>query len=131
MADYIHHVPGRLRIRSKMFRQASSIRNQALRELRVLSGVTGVRLNEKAASVTISYDQSETEHDSIIELLEVHNCVDNGVATRPVVASPSVAVAKAKADKAEWNLSREVGRIALNALVSKGVSYSLSSILKV
>jgi hypothetical protein len=117
MTDYLHHVPGRLRVRSKVFRCNSSSQNMALRKLRALDGVSTVRLNSKAGSVTVCYDTEKIGPTKILDLLNACKCIQ---------AAP--AVSKQRGPK-ERNITDEIGKMALSALVSKGVSYSLSSLL--
>ena len=126
MTEYLHHVPGRLRLRARLFRRASPERSRLLRELRALDGVRDVRLNEKAASVTIFYDASMADADDIMSFIGEHCAVTASSVTQPSVAR----VAKpAAAATATTPLVSEIGRVALSVIVSKGVNYSLSSLL--
>jgi hypothetical protein len=70
MTDYLHYVPGRLRVRFKVFRAETPYRGMALRKLRGLEGVSSVRLNQKADSVTVCYDKVVTGPDQVMELIE-------------------------------------------------------------
>ena len=126
MTEYLHHVPGRLRLRARLFRHASPERSRLLRELRALDGVRDVRLNEKAASVTIFYDAGMADADDIMSFIGEHCAVTASSVTKPSVAR----VAKpAAAATATTPLVSEIGRVALSVIVSKGVNYSLSSLL--
>jgi copper chaperone CopZ len=116
MTDYLHHVPGRLRVRSKVFRCDSFSRNMALRKLRALDGVSTVRLNSKAGSVTVCYDTEKTGPKKILDLLNACECIQ------------VVPVVNQRGPK-ERNITDEIGKMALSALVSKGVSYSIASLL--
>lgn len=40
MNEYLHHVPGRMRIRTRVLRSESQERSQALRRLRAIPGVS-------------------------------------------------------------------------------------------
>ncbi len=125
MTEYLHHVPGRLRLRARLFRHASPERSRLLRELRALDGIRDVRLNEKAASVTIFYDAGMADADDIMAFIGEHCAV-----TASSVRQPSVArVAKPAAAATATPLVSEIGRVALSVIVSKGVNYSLSSLL--
>ena len=124
MTDYLHHVPGRLRLRSKILRCDSTTRNMALRKLRALEGVSSVRLNHKAGSVTVSYDADVTDSQEILGLLERHNCLK---ASAPAIKNRAVTKSR-PAKKREWNLTREVGKIAFNVVVSRGVTSLLGGV---
>ena len=123
MTDYLHHVPGRLRIRSKVFRCDTVSRNMALRKLRAMEGVTSVRLNQKAASVTVCYDTDLTGPEVITGFLEQCECMPS---------SSRVATASAKKPqslkRSDWNVGKEVGKIAFNVLVSRGVTSLIARI---
>lgn len=122
MTDYLHHVPGRLRVRSKALRCDSAARGATLRKLRVLEGVRTVRLNAKAGSVTICYDADVTEPQHILDFLN----------TECLRAAPSPMTKPAvprRASRPDAGLTALIGKMALNVLVSKGVNYSLSSLL--
>jgi hypothetical protein len=116
MTDYLHHVPGRLRVRSKVFRCNSISQNMALRKLRALDGVSTVRLNSKAGSVIVCYDTEKIGPTKILDLLNACKCIQ----TAPIITQHG---------PKERNITSEIGKMALSVLVSKGVNYSISSLL--
>lgn len=122
MTDYLHHVPGRLRVRSKSLRCDSAARGATLRKLRGLEGVRSVRLNAKAGSVTVCYDTATTGPERILDFLSAE-CL------RAAPMAPVTRQTGPVRPRQAGNLTAEIGRIALSALVNKGVSYSLSSLL--
>ena len=125
MTDYLHHVPGRLRIRSRTLRGDTASRNAALRKLRALSGVRSVRHNAKAGSVTVCYDIRVADPDGILEL------IDNECLRFRSVRRPAVSRHKPATTKSGSGLTAEIGRMALGALVSRSVGYSISSLFGV
>lgn len=125
MTEYLHHVPGRLRLRARLFRHASPERSRLLRELRMREGVRDVRLNEKAASVTVFYDAAMTDADDLMAFIGEHCAVSASAITKPSVRR----VAKPASAATSAPLVSEIGRMALSVIVSKGVNYSLSSLL--
>jgi hypothetical protein len=140
MAEYLHHVPGRLRVRSRVLRSDSPARRAALRELGRNPGIHSVRLNAKAGSVTVVYDRNTLNMDSIVEHLKAYDCwavparaTGPGPAAAPRTAAvgpgaPSAVGAAASTDLQV--LPAMVGKAALTLLVNKGVSASLSSLLR-
>lgn len=126
MTEYLHHVPGRLRIRSKLFRANTPERSSTLRQIRALEGVSGTRLNHKSGSLVVSYDTDTTGPEQIIDTLEACYKSFNLIPVTPV---------KKSADNSNnlqppWNnITKEVSKVAFNMLISRGVSYSISSIL--
>lgn len=123
MNEYLHHVPGRMRVRARLFRSESLERTQALRRLRAVSGIRDLRLNEKAGSVTVYYDTSEISGERLLEALR-RECPQATIPAEPAVVQPVLPRTYQRP------IAAEIGKVALNMLVSKGVSYSLSTLLR-
>lgn len=118
MTQYLHHVPGRLRARAGIFLCDTEQRRNLLRRLQETNGVRLVCLNGKAGSVTVHYDVEKTALDSLLQVLEFQ---------RVEVRAPSPVPRRSPLKGA---LVGMVGKMALNMLVSKGINYSLSSLLR-
>jgi hypothetical protein len=93
-----------------------------LRKLQAKEGIRSVRLNPKAASVTIFYDVDVTDAPQILDFLHTEclrakrsQAAPLPAASRPLRSSPPLAA--------------EIGRMALSVLVNKGVTFSLASLL--
>ena len=131
MTDYMHHIPGRMRLRSRLFTGDSVKHKGVLRKLRAVKGVRSVRHNSKASSVTIIYSVSETEIRQIFNLLE--GLVQFAEQSSPVYQRHSKAKTRPERQMGEGTFFNElpslVGKAALNVLVARGVSYSLSSLM--
>lgn len=123
MNEYLHHVPGRMRIRARLFRSESIERTQALRRLRAVSSIRDLRLNEKAGSVTVYYDTSEISGETLLETLQ-RECPQATIPAEPAAVQPALPRTYQRP------IAAEIGKVALNMLVSKGVSYSLSTLLR-
>ena len=54
--SYVHHVPGRLRIKAAEFRENSSILEAARCELATVPGVSSVSANRLTGSILVEYD---------------------------------------------------------------------------
>ncbi|MCG8425905.1 MAG: heavy-metal-associated domain-containing protein [Chromatiales bacterium] len=129
MTGYLHHVPGRLRARSQAFLRNTVQRKNTLRQLQALDGVRSVRLNAKAGSVTIVYEAEATDVQQIFDLLaKVDSCQ-----AEPVYFSKQKRETTSGSDSTSSSLMAAipsmVGKVALNILVTRGVNYSLSSLL--
>lgn len=75
MSLYIHHVPGRLRVRTQAFRCQPSRIQQATRRLRATEGVSDVAINAAAGSITVRYDPDRCTHNALLEVLQDLGCV--------------------------------------------------------
>jgi len=122
MTDYMHHVPGRLRVRAKSLRCNSAARATTLRKLQAQDGIRSVRLNPKAGSVTVFYDVDVMNADQILAFLHAESVRATEAQAAPVrpVRNPA---------RAGTPLAAEIGRMALGVLVNKGVTFSLASLL--
>jgi hypothetical protein len=122
MTDYLHHVPGRLRVRARSLRCNPADRAAALQKLQASEGIRSVRLNPKAGSVTIFYDVEATDAARILAFLQ-----DECLRAARIQAAP---LQSARQPRRSGNpLAAEIGRMALGVLVNKGVTFSLASLL--
>lgn len=80
MSQYIHHVPGRIRVRSKAFRCRSEKARAAQSALLDLRGVRQVRVNPHAGSITVHYDSALLRQSDLLNVLEQSGCL--GVISR-------------------------------------------------
>lgn len=129
MTRYIHHIPGRLRIRSKVFLRNSARQRAAVRELHALDGVTTVRVNNKAGSVTVCYEVEMIDVEEILLLLEDHGC---SIAAAPAHEFTQTAPAREMTQAAPPVVSTVAamfGKMLVGKLMEKGVSYSVSTLL--
>lgn len=75
MSLYIHHVPGRLRVRTQAFRCQPNRIQQAAHRLRATEGVKDVEIRAAAGSITVRYDPERCTRDSLLAVLEDFGCV--------------------------------------------------------
>lgn len=103
---YIHHVPGRLRVRSSLIRRNHSRANEAVESLRPLAGVHSAEANPLTGSLTLRYDPSVMTGDALLVRLKEGGWIPLGpvlpsaAATTPVAwlgSETSAKVAKAVA----------------------------------
>lgn len=69
MSDYVHHVPGRLRVRAAAVKGSEDKASAVRALLESTSGVRSVAANPLTGSVTIHYDQQATSHSALVNLL--------------------------------------------------------------
>ena len=76
MGHYIHHVPGRLRVRSPKLKCSAARTGQLRAMLESLSGVYSVTQNQRACSMVILYSPSEVEVESLLAVLRQSGCLE-------------------------------------------------------
>ncbi|MBK1646010.1 hypothetical protein CKO25_15405 [Thiocapsa imhoffii] len=81
MSHYIHHVPGRIRIRSSSFRCDPISARKAESELRATEGIRDIRVNPRAGSITVHYDPAHTSQAQILARLEQIGCLGTSIRT--------------------------------------------------
>jgi hypothetical protein len=67
--DLVHHVPGRLRLRSALLRGDVNRSELARRDLAAVEGVTSVAANPCTGSLLVEYDTAVMPPDKIIDVL--------------------------------------------------------------
>jgi copper chaperone CopZ len=76
---YIHHVPGRLRLRLRQLKANQPAAQAACEALRPLPGVTHVDSNPATGSVTIRYDCRESALEEVWEVLHRQGLVGSPI----------------------------------------------------
>lgn len=76
---YIHHTPGRLRVKGSHFQCRGDQARKAVAALHALSGVESVRLNAHASSLTVHYDPDRHNQAELLAVLERAGCFHGAV----------------------------------------------------
>jgi hypothetical protein len=73
--EYMHDLPGRLRVRSPLFRKNSESATAVKNSLESADGVRSVTVNLLTGSVTIQYDGARTTTTAtLLDILKAHGC---------------------------------------------------------
>jgi hypothetical protein len=75
MSHYIHHVPGRLRVRASTFRCSPARVQTAIRAIEALDGVSSVTFNARAGSITVHYDPRRRGQHELLAAMEEAGCL--------------------------------------------------------
>lgn len=108
MSQSVHHVPGRLRIRSAAFRCQTDVIARVGQALRVCEGIREIRFNRPAASLVIYYDPARLSERELLSRLEESGCTDL-----------STVKAQSLPKASEW-----IGKAFVHALVKQAVERS-------
>lgn len=121
MSYYIHHVPGRLRIRTARLHRADC-QAKLGKMLGELPGIDSYSHNAKAGSALIHYDIARLSADDILYHLYKAGCLDSAISTSP-------------ATSASGNLVKQAGALFGSALfgtlLRKSVETSVLSLARV
>lgn len=116
MSHYFHHVPGRIRIRSRQFRANLAKARELELQLARTAGVHEVRVNERNGSITIQYEAVGDTGARIIGLLSAQGFVSNGMA------------APARSPIGDDDLVATFSRAVVGAVAQQTVTRSLSTL---
>lgn len=120
MNCYIHHVPGRLRIRTARLNRAEC-RAKLGHTLEELPGISSHSHNDKIGSVLIHYDADRLSADDILYHLHKAGCLDSLMSATPAAANSG-------------KLVKQVGALFGNALfgtlLRKSVETSVLSLAR-
>lgn len=113
MSQYIHHVPGRLRVRSRAFRCGSEKAQAAAAHLRAMSGVRHVQVASRAGSITVHYDPNLLRHAELLATLEGLGCLH----------------AASRTDESARMMGEMFGKALVGAVVQKAVERSARTLV--
>ncbi len=119
MSAYIHHVPGRLRIRTDKLRRASCKSEQLQNTLMQLQGVEQCQINAKNGSLLVHYDPNSLNGDDILYHLHKAGCLESGLTASLAQRS------------AAHNTGSLIGNALFGAVVKKSLETSVLSLAKV
>jgi hypothetical protein len=113
MSQYIHHIPGRLRVRSKAFRCHGERARIAQAQLMAMDGVRDVQINPRAASIVVHYEPGALSRVELFAALEDLGCM---------------APVRRDSDQAH-HLGETFGKALVGAVVQKAVEQSARSLV--
>ncbi len=120
MTHYIHHVPGRLRLRTLAVKRNEFQARRAKEHLEAIQGVTATDVNTLTGSIVIKYDVSVVASTTLMESLKGLGylpAAHDGLATAASRA-PSRKVGEELADKVVGKLMEKVLERSALALIA-------------
>jgi hypothetical protein len=117
MSQYVHHVPGRVRIKSKAFKNNEENVALARSLFKDLAGVRAIELNGLTGSLLVRYDKSLLSSSKILGLLVANGFISHlpDLERRP---APRRIAANLR-DHAIRNLLAALPRIIADAVIEK------------
>lgn len=73
--EYMHHTPGRLRLKGRHFNCHGETARRAVTALQAMPGIELVRLNKHAGSLTVNYNPALLTQDDLLNTLEIAGCL--------------------------------------------------------
>jgi hypothetical protein len=117
MSYYIHHVPGRLRVRADSLKGSSCDAEDLCAVLERLPGVRDHRLNPKTGSLLVHYDAESLQADDILYQMVKAGCLESGIA----------AAAEQRSRGPVTSVGSMVGSALFGTFVKKSLETSITS----
>lgn len=123
MTPYVHHVPGRMRVRTPRIKGNTRNAERLRQTLGQLVGVTSIETNPLTGSAIISYSPQHVAPDHLVAVMKEHGYLDADFAldVKQAVTKPH------GAGQSEVTLNW-VGKTVLSVLVEKVVERSASAV---
>jgi len=77
MSYYIHHIAGRIRLKTPVIKNNAEKKETLLNLFECARGINGVSVNTLTGSVIIHYDPDFHSKDSILDILKTHRFIDS------------------------------------------------------
>lgn len=120
---YVHHVPGRLRVRSVLVKKNEYTASEVKRLMESIHGVRSASTNTLTGSVTIAYDGAVTDRDTLLGILR-----EQGYLTEHQhVCTPACQKSVEPALRIE--VSGKVAKVVAAYVVEKAVERSVAALI--
>lgn len=126
--NQVHHVPGRLRVRTSVIKKNTQRANEIRNQLLPVSGVTSVEVNTLTGSITMRYEAAITNHEALLEALRQEGCLRSDLPPQ-VEPGPLSAPAAFLAGPAAANAVAKIAKAAAFFLVEKALERSVLLLL--
>ncbi len=117
MPHYIHHLPGRLRIKSRQLKRNPGAISSACSLLANHHGIDAVEANSVTGSLLITYDPQQHHPDQLLAILSGAGLIADGTATPPPPEEDRLTVTMT-------DVGGKIGKAVLGMLVEKAVERS-------
>jgi copper chaperone CopZ len=119
VTHYVHHVPGRLRVRTPALKRNRREGEKVRTAVQAIEGVTAVDVNHLTGSVTVAYDKDSTGPRAILDLFHAHG----------YIADRAAAADLSHAEDAASRAGQAVAKFAVGMVVEKLVEHSAIALI--
>ena len=126
MACYVHRLPGRVRVQSASIRRSPARAENVRRQLAALPGVSSVRLNAAAGSLTVLHDAQAQSGDGILGVFQAAG-FEVSAAARPGDEGGVVAMRAARAGN---SFGKAVFDVVLAKTIERSVTVLVAAVFR-
>jgi len=128
VSQYVHHTPGRLRVRSAGLKRNQSAADKVRAAFKDLPGVNKVEVNTITGSVTLIYDLGLIDADTLKAHLRAHGHLHTSPQRRAAIAAPRGTPAVSGIGAGE-RVARTVATMLLEKLVEHSALALVAAII--
>jgi copper chaperone CopZ len=123
MKLYIHHIPGRLRVRAESIKRNRKAATEVKELLSHIAGIASIEVNTVTGSVLLTYDTSRTTSEVIVDVLRRSGYVET--------EAPDRAVRPVSREGAHWaqTVTPKVGQIVLSWAAEQALAAAVGALL--
>ncbi len=126
MTEYVHHIPGRLRVRSAAIKGSQAGAGRATTLVHSLAGVRSVEANVLTGSLTVRYDPEITSASTLMKALRDHGYL---AADQKLPHGGTVYYRRPARGEFGAAVARSVARYAVEAALERSVVALVASLL--
>jgi NADPH-dependent curcumin reductase CurA len=120
MSHYLHHVPGRLRIKTSHLKRNEAKAEKVRTLLEAVEGILACQVNTITGSAVVTYEPELTTPERILHLLKEYEYV---------AAHVSVGKANASVARTVDNITENVGKAIFGVVVEKALERSALALI--
>ncbi len=124
MSHYLHHVPGRLRLKALSFRNSEDKAAEIRALCSQLPGISSIELNTLTGSLLVRYDKASVNSSQILGLLFTNGVITSIPEARPKVTSNLFGgpVSVRAADTLAETVSKLLAKVVIEKMLPRLVS---------
>ncbi len=124
MPSYIHHTPGRLRVRSQVIKRDEVAAGRARDILTAHPGIEGVETNPTTGSITIRYAAAHMDGSRVLALLDGH-----GFLRPKAVPGGARGGAAPASDRLAEKVGSAIGTVLLEKLLERSATVLIAALI--
>ncbi|TVR98964.1 MAG: heavy-metal-associated domain-containing protein [Rhodospirillales bacterium] len=117
MSRYVHHVPGRLRIRTPAIKRRPEAAETARRCLSAIDGVIAAEASALTGSITLRYDPARIGHQDLVGVLRGHGYAAHDIAATGT--APAAGASDGVANQLVETAAKTVAVVLLEKLIER------------
>jgi hypothetical protein len=130
MSHYLHHVPGRLRLKARSLKNSEDKAAEIRALCAQLPGIQAIELNTLTGSLLVRYDKASVNSVQILGLLFANSVITSIPEARPRVASKSSAgpLRESTADSVAEAIANFLANLVVDRVLPRAATALISAV---